>query len=89
MNHIENKKKTKEKISKSLVFSYYQKWMFLLSTVIYKVSSGVVTVKDFLKQVLLIWIGVNLSKQTFKEQKSKVGRVSNMKPQEIINNGGK
>ena len=41
--------------------------------------------KDFLKQVLLIWIGVNLSKQTFKEQKSKVGRVSNMKPQEIIN----
>ena len=63
--------------------------MFLLSTVIYKVSSGGVTVKDFLKQVLLIWIGVNLSKQTFKEQRSRVGRVSNMKPQEIVNNGGK
>ncbi|MAK34722.1 MAG: hypothetical protein CMC15_00885 [Flavobacteriaceae bacterium] len=62
--------------------------MFLLSTVIYKGSSGV-TVKDFLKQVLLIWIGVNLSKQTFKEQKQRCGRVSNMKPQEIVNNGGK
>ena len=45
--------------------------------------------KDFLKQVLLIWIGVNLSKQTFKEQKQRCGRVSNMKPQEIVNNGGK
>ena len=45
--------------------------------------------KDFFKQVLLIWIGVNLSKQTFREQKSRVGRVSNMKQQEIINNGGK
>ena len=45
--------------------------------------------KDFLKQVLLIWIGVNLSKQTFKEQKQRSGRVSNMKPQEIVNNGGK
>ena len=62
--------------------------MFLLSTVIYKGSSGV-TMKDFLKQVLLIWIGVNLSKQTFKEQKQRCGRVSNMKPQEIVNNGGK
>ena len=62
--------------------------MFLLSTVIYKGSSGV-TVKDFLKQVLLIWIGVNRSKQTFKEQKQRCGRVSNMKPQEIVNNGGK
>ena len=62
--------------------------MFLLSTVIYKGSSGV-TVKDFLKQVLLIWIGVNLSKQTFKEQKQRCGRVTNMKPQEIVNNGGK
>ena len=45
--------------------------------------------KDFLKQVLLIWIGVNLSKQTFKEQKQRCRRVSNMKPQEIVNNGGK
>ena len=45
--------------------------------------------KDFLKQVLLIWIGVNISKQTFKEQKQRCGRVSNMKPQEIVNNGGK
>ena len=62
--------------------------MFLLSTVIYKVSSGGVTVKDFLKQVLLIWIGVNLSKQTFKEQKYKVGRRSNMKIRDLENNGG-
>ena len=45
--------------------------------------------KDFLKQVLLIWIGVNLSKHTFIEPKQRCGRVSNMKPQEIVNNGGK
>ena len=44
--------------------------------------------KDFLKQVLLIWIGVNLSKKTFKEQKSKVGRRSNMKIGDLENNGG-
>ena len=44
--------------------------------------------KDFLKQVLLIWIGVNLSKQTFKEQKSKVGSRSNMKIRDLENNGG-
>jgi len=45
--------------------------------------------KDFLKQVLLIWIGVNISKQTFKEPKERCGRVSNMKMREIENNGGK
>ena len=44
--------------------------------------------KDFLKQVLLIWIGVNLSKKTFKEQKSKVRRRSNMKIGDLENNGG-
>ena len=44
--------------------------------------------KEFLKQVLLIWIGVNLSKQTFKEQKSKVGRRSNIKIRDLENNGG-
>ena len=44
--------------------------------------------KDFLKRVLLIWIGVNLSKQTFNEQKSKVGRLSNIKIRDLENNGG-
>ena len=45
--------------------------------------------KDFLKQVLLIWIGVNISKKTFKKEDSlKVGFRSNMKPREIENNGG-
>ena len=43
--------------------------------------------KDFLKQVLLIWIGVNLLKQRFKEQKSTVGRRSNMKIRDFENNG--
>ena len=47
------------------------------------------TMKDFLKQVLLIWMVQILRKQTFKEPKQRCGRVSNMKPQEIINNGGK
>ncbi len=45
--------------------------------------------KDFLKQVLLIWIGANIYKNTMKEPKQRCGRVSNMKPQEIVNNGGK
>jgi len=45
--------------------------------------------KDFLKQVLLIWIGVNISKNTFKKEDAlKVGFRSNMKPREIENNGG-
>ncbi len=45
--------------------------------------------KDFLKQLILIWVGTNIAKQTFKEPKQRCGRVSNMKPQEIVNNGGK
>ena len=45
--------------------------------------------KEFFKQVLLIWIGVNISKNTFKKKDSlKVGFRSNMKPREIENNGG-
>ena len=45
--------------------------------------------KDFLKQVLLIWIGANITKNTFREPKQRCGRLSNMKPSEIPNNGGK
>ena len=45
--------------------------------------------KDFLIDILKIWIGVNIYKSSTRETKSKVGRVSNMKPQEIVNNGGK
>ena len=45
--------------------------------------------KDFLKQLILIWVGTNIAKQTFKEPKQRCGTVSNMKPQEIINNRGK
>ena len=43
--------------------------------------------KEFFKQVLLIWIGVNISKNTFnKEDSLKVGFRSNMKPREIEKN---
>ena len=45
--------------------------------------------KDFLKQVLLIWIGANITKNTFKEPKQRMWKNFNMKPQEIVNNGGK
>ncbi len=45
--------------------------------------------KDFLKQILLIWIGANITKNTFNKQDSLiVGKRSNMKPREIENNGG-
>ena len=44
--------------------------------------------KDFLIDILKIWIGVNIYKNSMREPKSRVGRVSNMKQQEIINNGG-
>ena len=45
--------------------------------------------KDFFKQVLLIWIGANITKNTFRKDDSlKVGFRSNMKPREIENNGG-
>ena len=44
--------------------------------------------KDFFKQLILIWIGTNLAKQTFKQPTSKCGRRSNMKMREIDNNGG-
>ena len=44
--------------------------------------------KEFFKQLLLIWIGTNIAKQTFKEPQLRCGRRSNMKMREIENNGG-
>ena len=44
--------------------------------------------KEFFKQLLLIWIGTNIAKQTFKEPHLRCGRRSNMKMREIENNGG-
>ena len=45
--------------------------------------------KDFFKQLILIWIGTNIAKQTFNEPASRCGRRSNMKIRQIENNGGR
>ena len=45
--------------------------------------------KDFFKQLILIWIGTNIAKQTFNEPVSRCGRRSNMKIRQIENNGGR
>ena len=44
--------------------------------------------KDFFNQLLLICIGTNITKQTFKAPQLRCGRRSNMKMREIENNGG-
>ena len=42
--------------------------------------------KDFFNQLLLICIGTNITKQTFKAPQLRCGRRSNMKMREIENN---